>query len=491
MLRNSTIYQESHAHTRMDYLADLDEATLQVIIQGQLQDLEEMARANAPKGKGRAGQHDPCDDLSVAINTYRDELAARSQLLADEAMCRSMASAVDTDAEQIQALMFEEQRSARDRRMAFQMQGQPVPEGHGNGHTSGAAAEAVDDEVVERLRHLNLSSSPLMSPTSSLFSQSQQTEADDPVNNPESSSWAAQRRPAHRTMAPLRPAIKKPTTRECIACTDRHIIDNLIRSPACGHEYCRDCIQSLFTSSLTDESLFPPRCCGQAIPLDSCRTHLTATLTGQFQAKKRELDTPNRTYCHRPTCSAWVPPESIRGQVARCIKCYHGTCVLCKGARHIGRDCPDDPATQQVLQLAQEQGWQRCRACQKFVELNTGCNHISEFSISRYSIYPQLTATPPPPSLPLRLTILLRLRPALEDLRLRTVGRTHVTRAGQRGRGPQRGRTAAGRASTSQLGGAGAGVSRGEPRVRAYVVEVAGWDPSVRGVQPYAAELYL
>ncbi|KAK4142439.1 uncharacterized protein C8A04DRAFT_38244 [Dichotomopilus funicola] len=362
----------------MDPLTDLDEATLQVIIKAQLQDLEEMARVNAPKGKGRAGQHDPRDDLSVAINAYRDELAARSQFLADQAMCRSMASAVDADAEQIQALVSEEQRSTRDRRMAFRMGGQPVPEDNRHDHTS-AAAGAVDDEVVERLRHLNISGSPSQSPVSFGFLQSHQTGADDDVmNSPESSSWAAQRRPAHRTTtAAPKPIKKMPATRECIACTDRHPINNLTRSPDCGHEYCRDCIQSLFTSALTDESLFPPRCCGQPIPLDSCRTHLTATLAGQFQAKKRELDTPNRTYCHRPTCSTWVPPELIWNQVGNCLQCGRRTCVLCKGAEHVSRDCPDDPATQQVLQLAQEQGWQRCRACQKFVELNTGCNHIT------------------------------------------------------------------------------------------------------------------
>ncbi|PVH71728.1 hypothetical protein DL98DRAFT_387736, partial [Cadophora sp. DSE1049] len=32
---------------------------------------------------------------------------------------------------------------------------------------------------------------------------------------------------------------------------------------------------------------------------------------------------------------------------------------------------------QQVLQAADENGWQRCYSCRRLVELDIGCNHIT------------------------------------------------------------------------------------------------------------------
>ncbi|XMA18656.1 hypothetical protein WAI453_011447 [Rhynchosporium graminicola] len=56
--------------------------------------------------------------------------------------------------------------------------------------------------------------------------------------------------------------------------------------------------------------------------------------------------------------------------------CFTVTCKICKGPAH-QHDCPQDAATQQVLQLAAAEGWKRCAHCKRMIELKVGCNHIT------------------------------------------------------------------------------------------------------------------
>jgi hypothetical protein len=361
----------------MNYLDGLDAQTLSLIIETQLEDLREIARANAPKGKGRVGEHDARDDLIAAVNAYRADLTAMAQHLADEAMCRSIANAVDADADLIRAALSEEERLTQDRELAFTLSGQQRSAAARRQSISQrpSLSTTTDEEVLEKLRAFNISSP---SPTELYFE-------DADVGRAESSSWAQSRRYPARQVA--RPP-SEPLTRTCVACTDHHPVSNLARSPSCGHEYCQGCLKSLFTASFTDETLFPPKCCGQAIPIDGCRALLTPAIVGQFHAKKLEFDTPNRTYCHVKACSAFVAPQFVHGDVAYCSRrgCFGRTCTVCKGASHVGHDCPEDPAAQDMLRLAAAEGWQRCNSCARYVELNTGCNHISEWDTKHINI---------------------------------------------------------------------------------------------------------
>ncbi|KAH7356784.1 IBR finger domain protein [Rhexocercosporidium sp. MPI-PUGE-AT-0058] len=154
----------------------------------------------------------------------------------------------------------------------------------------------------------------------------------------ESSRWAASR------------IFKGPTNRHCTACRETFPISKLSRVP-CTHEYCRDCLQDLFHASITDDTLFPPLCCRQPItPTTSIRIYLTAFLVQQYEAKKIEFDTPDRTYCSDPLCSSFIRTEFIVEE--------GGTCQL-------------------VLETARENEWQRCYNCHRLVELDTGCNHMT------------------------------------------------------------------------------------------------------------------
>ncbi|KAI0850910.1 hypothetical protein F5Y00DRAFT_251917 [Daldinia vernicosa] len=182
---------------------------------------------------------------------------------------------------------------------------------------------------------------------------------------PESSSWATARIPRKFT----------PPGRDCLACGERKYFIDVARVP-CSHEYCRECLAQLFRSAMSDESLFPPRCCRQNIPLEKVLSFLPEELIREFRVKEVEFSTPRRTYCHQPECSAFIPPENYVGDIATCKDCGVQTCITCRGPSHKG-DCPDDKDLQEVLELAQEYGWQQCYNCSSLIELSTGCYHMT------------------------------------------------------------------------------------------------------------------
>ncbi|KEQ81875.1 hypothetical protein M438DRAFT_301409 [Aureobasidium pullulans EXF-150] len=161
----------------------------------------------------------------------------------------------------------------------------------------------------------------------------------------------------------------------CVACTEDAVWFDILAAP-CNHQYCRDCVTELFQASMIDESLYPPRCCRQVIPLEDAKLVLHPKLVRDFEHKSIELDTKDRTYCFDPRCSTFIPIDHITDNIASCADCGRRTCAICKVAAHLG-DCPRDEALQEFLQTADDQGWQRCYSCRRVVDLRTGCNHIT------------------------------------------------------------------------------------------------------------------
>ncbi|KAF2203555.1 hypothetical protein GQ43DRAFT_258454 [Delitschia confertaspora ATCC 74209] len=143
-----------------------------------------------------------------------------------------------------------------------------------------------------------------------------------------------------------------------------------------NHAYCRDCLTDLFTSALTDTTLFPPRCCSVRIPLTDCKLFFNHDLVAQFEEKELELMTPNPIYCSAPGCSAFIRPEWANADVAVCGKCGHRTCAICRHGEHIGSLCPQDEGTRQLLKTAKAKKWQACKHCNNLVELAHGCFHM-------------------------------------------------------------------------------------------------------------------
>ena len=190
----------------------------------------------------------------------------------------------------------------------------------------------------------------------------------------------------------------------------------------CNHFYHTTCLRDLFMTAMRDESLMPPRCCRQEIPL--ALASLVKTELDSFNAKRLEFSTPDRLYCSRKTCSAFIPSKSIVRGIGSCprlvkhleffqirtnigcstinlqraykrgchpchmifiaslmlftrLNCNTTTCAACQEASHGSLACTSDAGTQALWQVARAAGWARCYRCRTMVELSQGCYHMT------------------------------------------------------------------------------------------------------------------
>jgi hypothetical protein len=314
---------------------EIDQATLDLIIELQIQDAQ-----NLIKGKHREGEQ---PDAELAVELFKLELESLASVCSDHAMSRSMARAILADGDIIKNHVDEEEQAARDREYAIN--GEP------SARTSGTATPetVIEDEMMRKLVALYV--------------------GDD--------QYSVAGEPSSRQGTQTSISAADSVQRRCVACMAYVPFFETMQCP-CSHEYCRGCIADLFKAAISDESLFPPRCCGQHIPLGINQIFVPAKLVGEYRAKELEYNAPNRTYCHIPTCSTFIPPKFIQEDTGICVKCQSETCIICKGPSHEDH-CPEDVAAVELLRLAAENGWQRCFSCRRMVDLSTGCNHISMF----------------------------------------------------------------------------------------------------------------
>lgn len=377
----------------------IDSQTLAVAIQIYLDDVNDFKTHR--KGKNR---QDDISDEDVAVEAWQAELQAFSQLATDRVLCESIARAVGQDADLIEVSVQEDIQAAEDRNTALRMSGQGAATGPPRSSTP--ALPDLDEELEVKLRELNL---PLSAKYDSQTTTAEPSSAD-------ATRKPGECRPQCCDSGPTRPSPQVA----CIACSDAFAQEKTWHVP-CGHDYCHGCIKTLVTASIADESLFPPRCCNQALPLldpsSAGFEFLPAKLRLQLISKKDEFETVDRTYCHIATCSTFLSTKAdIRSDIGDCPACHALTCAICKGAAHDG-GCPKDTASQEVLRIARENGWQQCHGCKRLVELDTGCNHMSMSSFFYIYIFsPLLAPLCSPNSLHLWRTVLLRLRYAVAEL---------------------------------------------------------------------------
>ena len=331
-------------------LQEIDDASAALILQLQHEDAEALLQSS--KGKNR---EDEVSDIDLAIELLQQDLQQTNTFLMDRCMIRSLARAVVTDSACLTDEVAREDGLANDRLVAERIQrGGEVERARG---TSGDPDPGLDDLCIARLTALYVSG-----PSGERISAVDDDDKD--LATSESSRSAAGRAEGSNT-----------TRHECTACGEHHRAFETFRT-SCGHHYCQACLSELFDLSITDETLFPPRCCRQPISLTAARLYLSPDLVGRFQQKAVEFQSSDRTYCSRPTCSAFITAAHIDGERGTCTACFQQTCTICKGNSHDG-DCPQDTATQQVLAAAAAEGWQRCYNCRRLVELDIGCNHMT------------------------------------------------------------------------------------------------------------------
>lgn len=327
----------------------MDRESELLLLEMQLEDLNQLV----------AG-HDAMDcngdrsDYDVSLELLKQDLIDPITAHKDRALCSSIACALDRDHRALEHQREVENSALRDREMALSLDQDPTTARIAGQDRHNQQEHPLDDETLVKLAMRYNSEEAGMSILG--FDN-------DDAND---TSPAAATRHAFKQAA---------ITRQCTACQENFKIRDIARAP-CSHEYCGDCLGAIFTGAIGDEAYYPPRCCRQTIPLEKVRMFLPADIAQDFQAKVPELETKDRTYCHVPNCSAWISPDHIVNGTGTCPSCGAGTCVTCKAETHQG-DCPADEGTQQLLEVARGQRWQRCYQCRRVIELNTGCYHIT------------------------------------------------------------------------------------------------------------------
>lgn len=337
----------------LPFYQDLDFETADLILQLQLEDVEHVR--DRAKGKQREGTEP--DDSQQALAMMESDLQSMRSLIADRHMSRSIAAAVLADRPAIEESIREEEIAHRDRIMAQRLNGSDFTDTTQDQPESGE----IKDSLLSKLAGMYMcEDDETLSVIAGLSNEV--SDIEDGTSRAESSTQASSRRSESREI-------------KCEACHDRKEHFEVMTN-ACGHAYCKTCLQELFELSTRDESLFPPRCCKQPMDIDDVQIFLTKELKDQFQKAKVEFGTKNRTYCSRGACSAFIPSASIEGDLATCQVCLTMTCAICKEGAH-GGDCPEDTTLQEVLAAATENGWQRCYSCRRIIEIDYGCNHMT------------------------------------------------------------------------------------------------------------------
>ena len=109
--------------------------------------------------------------------------------------------------------------------------------------------------------------------------------------------------------------------------------------------------------------------------------HLRGKLKSRYETmvEERSIAIEDRVYCSKPSCGSWIPLHKIDKPLflARCARCRHKTCIICRGSYHSDGECPDDPNLRETLRCAINAGWRRCYKCNALVEHGEGCSHMT------------------------------------------------------------------------------------------------------------------
>lgn len=167
---------------------------------------------------------------------------------------------------------------------------------------------------------------------------------------------------------------------QCSGCY-RYFAKKNLAIPSCDDAYCPKCLEKMLQKVLTNESQYPPRCCGRIVPVATAK--LSKEFRARFLEKEAEYRIPvdKRVYCFVPKCSTLIQLANIKESLARCQACKSSTCTRCKKQAHLGQ-CTTDEGDNKILQLATEQGWQQCTRCKRVIERIARCNLMSRFLLS-------------------------------------------------------------------------------------------------------------
>ena len=342
----------------------IDFETERLVIDIHRQDLRE----------AMSSTHDPScialiRDKHVALEIQSQELQLRESRHAGQVLQQSMYAAMLSDSCAIAEARRHEQQAVEDRVMAAQIAGRPPPTIPDPVQKQIAGGQFEDDRLTQLEETMSETDTDI---------EENQNEEDGALNDiqygqdrSDTQSVNLERYMAVLSIDEGRPAV------ECVVCLNNFLPSQTV-TLACGDVWCRGCLTRRFQDATLNEGVWPPKCCRQEIPVDSLHHILSIDLRNRYARKSIEWRTIDRVYCLEPTCSEFIPSESIKGRKAECPACHRNTCSECKSAYHEIPPCSETTANDQILQeMAGTNGWQNCPSCHRFVEITHGCNHMT------------------------------------------------------------------------------------------------------------------
>ncbi|CAD0054419.1 unnamed protein product [Aureobasidium pullulans] len=166
-------------------------------------------------------------------------------------------------------------------------------------------------------------------------------------------------------------------SKSCLPCSGDEDLTDL----PCGHSWCSVCI--IRASSLVTNERHWPMACAESckVPEDLALKVLPEEKARFLKAKLQEFKTPakERCYCANVQCGRYIPPDSINieDKSARCGECSTVTCTLCCREQHKGPCAGSSEEDLQMLDLIAREGYQQCSECNRVVERESGCPHMT------------------------------------------------------------------------------------------------------------------
>ncbi|THW65309.1 hypothetical protein D6D02_00468 [Aureobasidium pullulans] len=166
-------------------------------------------------------------------------------------------------------------------------------------------------------------------------------------------------------------------SKSCLPCSGDEDLTDL----PCGHSWCSVCI--IRASSLVTNERHWPMACAESckVPEDLALKVLPEEKARFLKAKLQEFKTPakERCYCANVQCGRYIPPDSINieDKSARCGECSTVTCTLCCREQHQGPCAGSSEEDLQMLDLIAREGYQQCSECNRVVERESGCPHMT------------------------------------------------------------------------------------------------------------------
>ncbi|KAL5583382.1 hypothetical protein UlMin_015824 [Ulmus minor] len=173
----------------------------------------------------------------------------------------------------------------------------------------------------------------------------------------------------------------------CGICLDKKAKSEMYSNEDCSHSFCLECLSNYVAAKIR-ENVIKVKC-----PDIICKTYLDPRKSRSF-VPQQVLDRweaalcesvlgENKIYCPFNDCSAPLIDDGEELVTSsECPHCHRLFCARCLVPWHAGSACKNKQGNREALvdrkfmELAKKEKWQRCPACNFYVQRKDGCECI-------------------------------------------------------------------------------------------------------------------